>query len=124
MKSLSRRAGTFWAAALIALTLALPPRGSWTIDDSLKRIAAENASGPWFEFLADGDVCARLPEPNTFSPLYPPFAQREPTGLALGFSPWARAVAGWTLAGGEIVYRPLPVLAAILFWIVLERAGI
>jgi hypothetical protein len=106
------------------MAFVLPPRGAWTIDDSVKRIAAENAAGPWYEFLGDGAVRAQLPEPEAFPPLQPPFAQRQPGGFAPGFSPWSRALAAWTLAGGEIVYRLLPVLAAILFWIVLERAGI
>ena len=124
MWPLSRRAGGLWTAALIVLALVLPPRGAWTIDDGVKRIAAEIAAGSWYEFLSDGAVRARLAEPEAFPPLYPPFAQRQPGGFALGFSPWSRAVAAWTLAGGEIVYRLLPALAAILFWIVLKNAGI
>jgi len=59
MWPLSRRAGGLWTAALIVLALVLPPRGAWTIDDGVKRIAAEIAAGSWYEFLSDGAVRAR-----------------------------------------------------------------
>ena len=124
MRSLSRRVGILWAMVAVVIALLLPPRGAWTIDDSVKRIAAENAAAPWFEFLSDGALRARLPEPQAFPPLHPPFALRQPDGFALGFSPWSRALTAWTLTGGEIVYRLLPVLAAVLFWIILENAGL
>lgn len=109
---------------VLALSLLLPVRGSWTIDDGVKRIAAENGQGFWRERLADDSLRARLPEPADFPALHPPFAERVNGGFLFGFSPWSRLLTRGTLAVGEHFYRFAPALTAVLLWIVLEAAGI
>ena len=106
-------AATLWAALLLLAALGLPPNGTWTIDDSIKRIAAENAPGPWAEFLPDGPVRATLPDPAFGPPVKAPFMLRVEGGFAPGFSPWTRALFKFLRAGGVALWKLAPALIAL-----------
>lgn len=124
MRLWSLRGGILWILVVIAIAVVMPPRGSWTIDDSVKRIAAENGEGLWREFYPDGELRSSLANPSDFAPLMPPFAERRSHGFAFGFSPWSRALISGTLELGQGLYRFAPALIAVLLWIMMEMAGI
>lgn len=127
MKTITRLSilgGIFWAALLLALALRFPAGGVWTIDDSVKRIAATEGEGFWAEKIADGAIRSRLADPGEYPPLNPPFAARESGGWALGFSPLTRVLAKFAMSGGETGWFLFSAVAAILVWIAFEIAGI
>jgi len=116
--------GILWAALLLALALRFPAGGVWTIDDSVKRIAATEGEGFWADRIPDGAIRSRLAHPGENPPLNPPFAQREAGALKIGFSPVTRALAKLAMRGGETGWFLFSALAAILVWIAFEIAGI
>ncbi|HEY3296809.1 MAG TPA: hypothetical protein VGL38_15365 [bacterium] len=121
--NLSRRLAILWALALVATALLLPGNGAWTIDDSIKHIAARSATGPWADVLPDGSVRSELSDPAAFPPLHAPFATRVEGGFAFGFSPWTRALFKLIALGGNTLSRLAPALFAIALWLVLARRG-
>ncbi|MBU0507764.1 tetratricopeptide repeat protein [bacterium] len=121
---LSLWCGALWAAALIVVALELPFAGGWTIDDGVKRIAATEGTGIWAERILDGPVRWRLAHAEESLPLRPPFAARETGALALGFSPWTRALFKAVGRWGGVWWRILPALIAILVWIAFESSGL
>jgi hypothetical protein len=116
--------GLLWAAFLLIFAWRLPLHGCWTIDDSVKRVAAAQAQGIWAESLNDGPVRAKLPDPLVSAPLRPPFAVHNDGHLTLGFSPWSRALFKMILFGGDVVWRLAPAVIAVAVWAAFEMAGI
>lgn len=124
MSRLSFFVGSAWALALIVAAILLPAHGSWTIDDSVKCIAARQGTGTWAEYLVDGPIRSRLSEPDAFPPLKPPFASRISGDFSLGFSPWTRVFFKLIAFGGSLSWRLAPALVAIALSVLLARAGL
>lgn len=109
---------------MLLLAIVMPRGGGWTIDDGVKRIAAEQGRGPWAEIIPDGPMrAAALNDPAAFAPLDPPFAYRVPGGFAFGFSPFTRAFFR-ILARHEMMMRIAMALAVILLWALMEGAAL
>ncbi|MFZ5432800.1 MAG: tetratricopeptide repeat protein [Calditrichota bacterium] len=119
----SRLIGIVWALVLLTLAVTWPPFGSWTIDDGVKRLAAQEGTGLWAEQIPDGPLRSQLAHPDANVPLHPPFAEREPGSQVLGFSPWTRILFKGIFAGGELLWKLIPAIIAILVWISFEIAG-
>ncbi len=112
-----------WAGLLVIVTSLLPVNGTWTIDDGIKRLAAENATGVWAERLPDGPVRASLPNSALYAPFKAPFMERVEQGFAPGFSPSTRGFFKLIRAGGLAVWKFAPPLFAIALALLLARAG-
>lgn len=112
-----------WAIALIVFAIAMPT-GPWTIDDSVKRIAAEQAERFPPLVVVDGPVRSGLQDHGDFAPLAEPFARRVNGGFALGFSPLTRLLFELWYFGGEWLAKLFPLLIGLILWWVLARSGI
>jgi hypothetical protein len=117
------KTGLVWAALMLAAAALFPSRGAWTIDDSVKRIAAEQGRGVWAETVDFGPLRQQAVRGETADPLRPPFAVHEADGLHLGFAPLTRAVFKQIRWGGEWAWRLAPALLAVVLWGVLARSG-
>jgi hypothetical protein len=112
-----------WAVALVITAIAMPT-GPWTIDDSIKRIAAENAERFPPLVVVDGPVRSGLQDQGSYAPLAEPFARRVNGGFALGFSPLTRLLFDLWYLGGEWLAKLIPLMIGLLLWWVLSRCGI
>jgi hypothetical protein len=121
--TVSRKAGLVWAVLMLAAVWMLPSGGGWTIDDSIKRIAAEKAPGIWAESLQDGPYRSALPDVDAFPALHAPFAVHGESGYAVGFAPWTRALFKIIRECGVWCWRLFPALAVIALWAVLDAGG-
>lgn len=108
---------------MIGAAFLFPTHGSWTIDDSVKRIAAAEGTGFWAERMPDGPVRSALDRPEDFDPLPVLFARRCDGGLEFGFAPLTRALFKLTHRAGDRFTRVAVALTAVFCWLVFARAG-
>ncbi|MBK6764832.1 MAG: tetratricopeptide repeat protein [bacterium] len=89
----ARGALIIWSIGLAALAI-LMPAGSWTIDDAIKSLAAQEGSGVWKSPIPYGELRSALGFQHANAVLVPPFAEPAEGGAKPGFSPYVRAWVG------------------------------
>lgn len=112
-----------WSIAMFCAALWVPA-GYWTIDDAVKAIAAETGKGVWGTPIVDGKMRANLPDASEYPVLVAPFVERVENGVAPGFSPYARLLAGLeSLFSRRALLLATTVIAVGLAW-TLEAGGL
>lgn len=99
-----------WSVVLMGLAV-WQPTGYWTIDDGIKSISATRGQGMFGSPIPDDTLRGKLSNSAAYPVFVEPFAERIENGVAPGFSPFSRMLAG---IEGEFSRRALLLVTAII----------